>query len=128
MDVSGAAVGFEINTGNIPAPRAKGTKTKPALNASELQPVDRDFAFVVKQDVTVDKIILAAKKADKDLITDVSIFDIFEGASIGDNNKSVAFSVRLQPREKTLKDTEIDAIAQKVIAAVEKATGGTLRG
>ena len=128
MDVSGTAVGFEINTGNIPAPRAKGTKTKPALNASELQPVDRDFAFVVKQDVTVDKIIGAAKKADKELITDVSIFDIFEGASIGDNNKSVAFSVRLQPREKTLKDTEIDAIAQKVIAAVEKATGGTLRG
>ena len=128
MDVAGPVVGFEINTANVPAPRAKGTKTKPALDASELQPVDRDFAFVVAQNVTADKIISAAKKADKNLITDVSVFDIFEGASIGEGNKSVAFSVRLQPREKTLKDSEIDAVAQKVIAAVEKATGGTLRG
>ena len=128
MDVAGPVVGFEINTSNIPAPRAKATKTKPALNASELQPVDRDFAFVVSQDVTANTIISAAKKAEKALITEVSIFDIFEGDAIGAGNKSVAFSVRLQPREKTLKDAEIDAVAQKVIAAVEKATGGILRG
>ena len=128
MDVAGPVVGFEINTGNVPAPRAKATKTKPALNASELQPVDRDFAFVVSQDVTANTIISAAKKADKALITEVAIFDIFEGDAIGTGNKSVAFSVRLQPRDKTLKDAEIDAVAQKVIAAVEKATGGKLRG
>ena len=120
MDVAGPVVGFEIKTANIPAAR-KGGKTKSALDASELQPVDRDFAFVVKQDISADKIMNAALKADKKLITDVAIFDIFEGASIGEGNKSVAFSVRLQPREKTLKDAEIDAVAQKVIAAVEKA-------
>ena len=70
----------------------------------------------------------AAAGADKKMITDVSVFDLFEGASIGDDKKSVAIEVTLQPVEKTLTDEEIEAIAAKIVANVEKSTGGVLRG
>ena len=73
------------------------------------------------------KIMRAAKGADKALITDVALFDVFEGDTIGEGKKSLAIAVTLQPRDKTLTDAEIDAVSAKVIGAVEKATGGTLR-
>jgi phenylalanyl-tRNA synthetase beta chain len=69
----------------------------------------------------------AAKGADKSLITDVALFDVFEGDAIGQGKKSLAITVTLHPRKKTLTDSEIDAVSTKVIGAVEKATGGVLR-
>ncbi len=128
MDMKGPVVGFEIMLDELPEPRSKAGKTKPALDASDLQAVERDFAFVVASDVHADTLVRAAKGADKKLITSVSVFDVFEDASLGDGNKSVALTVHLQPREKTLTDEEIDVVAKKVTAAVEKASGGTLRG
>jgi phenylalanyl-tRNA synthetase beta chain len=82
---------------------------------------------VVASDVSAEKLIKAAKQADKALITEVSIFDVFEGGSLGEGKKSVALSVTLQPREKTLTDAEIEGVSSKIVAAVNKATGGELR-
>jgi phenylalanyl-tRNA synthetase beta chain len=123
MDVKGPLVAFEVVLNAIPVPKAKNA-TRAALNASDLMPVSRDFAFVVDDGVEADKLIKAAKGADKVLISDAAVFDVFklEGAK-----KSYAIEVTLQPRDKTLTDEDIEAVSQKIIAGVQKATGGTLR-
>jgi phenylalanyl-tRNA synthetase beta chain len=126
LDLKGPAVGFEIFLDRVPMPRSKGT-ARPLLDASSFQPLARDFAFVVASDVSAEKLIKAAKGADKALITEVSIFDVFEGGTLGEGKKSIALSVTLQPREKTLTDAEIEAVSAKVVSAVNKATGGELR-
>jgi len=95
---------------------------------SAFQPIDRDFAFVVDSDVAAAKILQAAKSAEKSLIDGVRLFDVFVGEALGENKKSVAITVTLQPTEKTMTDEEIEAISQKIIGAVEKSTGGLLRG
>jgi phenylalanyl-tRNA synthetase beta chain len=128
LDVKGPAVGFEIYFDNMPAPKAKKSAAKPHLVLSALQPVNRDFAFVVDADVEASKVVNAAYSADKALITDVSLFDVYEGKGVGEGKKSLAINVVLQPVEKTLTDAEIDAVADKVIASVTKVTGGELRG
>ncbi len=91
-------------------------------------PVQRDFAFLVGKDISAEALLKAARGAEKTLISDVTLFDIYEGQGVPEGQKSVAIDVTLQPRQKTLTDEEIDAVAKKIIANVEKATGGTLRG
>ena len=118
---------FEIYLDAIPAPKRKSL-TKPALNASDLQPVRRDFAFLVDVEVAAGDVVRAASGADRALISDVSVFDVFSGKGIPDGKKSLAIEAVLQPRDKTLTDQEIEAVAAKIVAAVAKATGGTLRG
>jgi phenylalanyl-tRNA synthetase beta chain len=124
MDVKGPIVAFEIVLNAIPAPRQKGT-AKPALVLSDLMPLSRDFAFVVEPNVQAAELLKAAKGADKALISDAQIFDVFK---LPDGKVSLAVSVTLQPKEKTLTDEEIDFTSKKIIAAVNKATGATLRG
>ena len=118
---------FEIFLNAIPAPNRKSL-TKPALNASDLQPVRRDFAFLVDADVAAGDVVRAASGADRALISEVSVFDVFSGKGIPEGKKSLAIEAVLQPRDKTLTDQEIEAVAAKIVAAVAKATGGTLRG
>ncbi|MEL6424359.1 MAG: phenylalanine--tRNA ligase subunit beta [Pseudomonadota bacterium] len=131
LDVKGPAVAFTLMVQNVPYPKVK-SPTRPALDLHDLQAVERDFAFVVDADVEADKLLRAAKGADKALIADVALFDVFEGAQaeaqMGAGKKSLAIAVRLQPTEATLTDKDIEAVGTKVIAAVQKATGGTLRG
>ncbi|MEM6663927.1 MAG: phenylalanine--tRNA ligase subunit beta [Pseudomonadota bacterium] len=131
MDLKGAAVAVEIYLENLPPAKAKGT-TRPALEISNLQAVERDFAFVVSADVEAQAITRAAQGADKKLITGVEVFDVFAGKKateqLGDGRKSVAISVRLQPTDQTLTDADIEAVGQKIIANVAKATGAELRG
>ncbi len=127
LDVEGPATGFEVYLDRIPSPRARPTRTKPALELSDLQAVSRDFAFVVARTVTAEALVRAAKGADKQLVTDVSVFDVYEGPGVAEGSKSVALSVRLEPRAATLTDKEIEAISSKIVAAVAKATGATLR-
>ena len=98
-----------------------------ALEAADLLPVRRDFAFVLDADVAAGDVIKAALAADKKLIAGVSVFDLFEGESLGAGKKSLALEVTLQPREKTLTDQEIEAVAARIVAAVGKATGGEIR-
>jgi phenylalanyl-tRNA synthetase beta chain len=130
MDVKGPAVAFTVLIANIPAPKAK-TPTRPALAISDLQAVERDFAFVVDHQVEALTAVNAAQGADKALIESVRVFDQFTGekaeAQMGPGKKSIALTVRLQPQEKTLTEAEIEAASAKIIEKVTKATGGTLR-
>ncbi len=127
MDVKAPAVGFAIWPEAIPAPRKTGA-ARPALTLSDLQAVERDFAFVLDARVEAQQVVAAAKGADKTLIEEVRVFDQFVGGSLGEGRKSLAITVRLQPREGTLTDTEIEAVAARVVQKVEGATGGQLRG
>jgi phenylalanyl-tRNA synthetase beta chain len=125
--LAGPIAAFELDLDAIPEPRRKPTRTKPLLKLSDLMPLSRDFAFLVDRDVTAAAILKAARGADKALITDVTVFDVFEGKGIAEGKKSVGLAVTLQPAEKTLTDEEIDKVSAAVVAAVGKATGGVLR-
>ena len=127
LDVSGTLCGFEIYVDALPEPKKKATRTKPALELSPFQMVKRDFAFVVEKAVEPGAIIKAATRAARKLITGVNVFDIFEGASVGEGRKSVAIEVLIQPSDKTLTDEDFDALTKKIVGNVEKSTGGTLR-
>lgn len=127
MNVKGPAVAFTLWPAEVPLPRKAGA-SKGALELKDLQPVDRDFAFVVDTDVDALTLVNAAAGADKAMIADVRVFDEFIGGSLGEGRKSIAVTVRIQPQDKTLKDDEIEAIATKVVEKVSKATGGVLRG
>lgn len=120
-------VGFEVLLDRIPEPKAKATRVKPLLELSSFQPVERDFAFVVPRGVAAGDMVKAAAGVDRKLITAVNVFDLYEGPGIDADAKSVALSVTLQPREKTLTDAEIEAVAGKIVAEVAKKTGATLR-
>jgi phenylalanyl-tRNA synthetase beta chain len=116
----------------LPAPKAKASKARPPLKLSAFQPVERDFAFVLDANVEAAKVIAAVKTAGKDLvagavIASVSVFDVYQGKGVTDGKKSLAISVKLQPKDRTLTDAEIDAIGQRLVSAVTKATGATLR-
>jgi phenylalanyl-tRNA synthetase beta chain len=82
---------------------------------------------VVDAKVTADDVLKAAKGVDRLLIERADVFDLYEGKGVPEGRKSLAIAVRLQPRDKTLTDAEIETVAQKIVAAVTKATGGTLR-
>ena len=127
MDVKGPAVAFSVSLAAIPAKKTR-TTTRGALDVSDLQSVERDFAFVVDADVEADRIVRAAQGSDKGLIAQVSVFDAFEGGALEAGKKSIAIAVRLEPKTATLTDADIAAASAKVIAAVGKATGAVLRG
>ncbi|PDV89150.1 phenylalanine--tRNA ligase subunit beta [Rhizobium sp. H4] len=127
LDVSGALCGFEVYLDAMAEPKKKATRTKPALELSPFQAVKRDFAFVVDKTVESGAIIKAAIGADRKLVTGVNVFDVFEGASVGDGKKSVAIEVQIQPVERTLTDEDFEALTQKIVASVAKFTGGVLR-
>ncbi|AWK87827.1 phenylalanine--tRNA ligase subunit beta [Azospirillum thermophilum] len=128
LGVKGPLVGFEVLLDAVPLPKKKGGTAKPMLQLSPFQPVERDFAFVVDRDVETDKIVRAARGGDKALVREVSVFDIYQGPGVEDGRKSVAISVTYQPTDRTLTDEEIEAVGQKIVASVIKATGGSLRG
>ena len=126
LGVRGPVMAFAIHTKNIPMPKTRSA-TRPALTISDLQAVERDFAFVVDQSVEAITLVNAAKGADKVLIEEVQVFDEFIGGSLAEGLKSLAFTVRLQPKDTTLKDLEIEAVSAKIVEKVSKATGGKLR-
>jgi phenylalanyl-tRNA synthetase beta chain len=127
LKAEGPLVAFELTLEKIPEPKAKATRSKPMLELSALQPVERDFAFVVDNAVKAADIVRAAQSVDKKLIVNVSLFDVYEGTGIGANKKSIAIAVTIQPRDKTMTDAEIDALGQRIVAEVTKKTGGVLR-
>lgn len=131
MDVKGPVVGFTLWPGEIPMPK-KVTVNRGAASMPDLQAVERDFAFVLDKSVDALTAVNAAAGADKALITDVRVFDEYiapeGGGSLGEDKKSLAMTVRLQPTDATLKDADIEAVSAKIIEKVTKATGGALRG
>ena len=132
MDIEGPAVGIVVNLHLIPTAKQKkaksgGAAARPLLTLSPFQSVHRDFAFVVDSDVASGEIVRAASGVDKALITDVQIFDVYEGDRVGEGKKSIAIAVTLQPVDATLNDEQIDAVAENITNEVEKRTGGVLR-
>jgi phenylalanyl-tRNA synthetase beta chain len=128
LDAKGPLVAFEVILERIPAAKAKATRAKPALELSPFQPVTRDFAFVVDRAVKASDIVRTAQAVDRKLIAGVGVFDVYEGEGIEPGKKSVAIAVTIQPRDKTMTEPEIDALAAKIVAEVAKRTGGVLRG
>jgi phenylalanyl-tRNA synthetase beta chain len=128
LDTDGPLVAFEVILDNIPEPKARATRVKPALELSAFQPVARDFAFLVDRAVKAGDLVRAAQNVDRKLITGVNVFDLYEGEGIDPGKKSIAIAVTIQPREKTMTDQEIEALAGRIVAEVAKRTGATLRG
>ncbi|MFI4933869.1 MAG: phenylalanine--tRNA ligase subunit beta [Caulobacterales bacterium] len=128
LDVAGPIYAFEVWVEAIPEPKKKAVKTRPALTLSPFMPFTRDFAFVVEKETPAGEVARAAQSADRALIAGVRVFDVYEGPGVPAGKKSVAVEVTVQPREKTLDDAEIEALSAKIVAAVGKAVGATLRG
>jgi len=128
LDLKGVYVAFEVVLDALPLPKYKPTKMKPAVALSDLQPISRDFAFVVGRDVAAGEVVRAAQGAERKLVTGVEVFDVYEGAGIPEGSKSIALAVRIQPVERTLTDAEIEAMSARIVAEVGRKTGATLRG
>ena len=126
MGIEGRVCAFEIWPGNIPPARKKG-KSKGALVLSDLMPVHRDFAFIVPEATPADKLIRAVKGADKALISDVTLFDVYQGKGVEPGYKSLALDVTLSPKAETLTDKDIESVSTKIIAQAGK-MGAVLRG
>ncbi|MDE2355447.1 MAG: phenylalanine--tRNA ligase subunit beta [Alphaproteobacteria bacterium] len=128
LDVDHAVLAFEIALEAIPEPKRKAVRTKTAVKLSPLMPLSRDFAFVVSRETAAAEIVRAAQSADRQLIVETRVFDIYEGPGVEAGCKSVAIETVFQPTARTLTDAEIEATAAKIVAAVAKATGARLRG
>jgi phenylalanyl-tRNA synthetase beta chain len=89
--------------------------------------VVRDFAFVIDEKYSSSEIIALIKKIDKQLIKAVKIFDVYQGDNIDTGKKSIAFSITLEPKDKTLSENDIEQVSKKIISKVRESTGATLR-
>jgi phenylalanyl-tRNA synthetase beta chain len=127
FDLTGPVAAFEVMLETLPAPKAKPTKTKPKLELSEYQAVERDFAFVVDAKIAAAEVVKAAASVDRVLVESVGVFDVYEGQGVDPGKKSLAVTVRLQPRDRTLTEPDIETVSSKIVAAVVKATGAKLR-
>ncbi|THD77029.1 MAG: phenylalanine--tRNA ligase subunit beta [Phenylobacterium sp.] len=127
LDAEGPMLAFELVLEAIPEPKRKAVKTKPALSLSPLMPLTRDFAFVVDRATPSGDLVRPIAGVDKQLIEDVRVFDVYQGAGVPEGQKSLALTVTLQPREKTLTDSEIEALSAKIVAVAEKVVGAKLR-
>ena len=125
LDARPPVAGFEVFLDAVPEPRAG--RAKPPLQLSVFQPIERDFAFVVDEAVPAETLLRAARGVDRKLVTEIRLFDVYQGAGLPAGKKSLAITVRLQPAEHTLTDTEIEGFSKRLVAQVEKAAGGRLR-
>ncbi len=127
LDLAGPVVGFEVFLDRLPRPKVRKSKARPPLKASPFPAVERDFAFVVAAEVPAETLLGAVRAADKALIREVALFDVYSGPGLEPDQRSLAVAVRLQAQDHTLTEAEIDAVARKIVAAAAKATGATLR-
>ncbi|MFN4101692.1 MAG: phenylalanine--tRNA ligase subunit beta, partial [Pararhodobacter sp.] len=127
LDVEGPAYAFEINLNALPVMKAKATKTKPVFERIDLTPIRRDLAFLVDAGVAAGDVVRHAQAAEKQLISSISVFDVYQGQGVPVGQKSVAIEVTLQPKE-ALKDDQIQAVMERIVASVAKGTGAMLRG
>lgn len=128
IDAEGPILAFEVNLDAVPEPKKRGVKTKAVLELSPLMPLKRDFAFLVAADVPAGDLVRPIQGADKALIAEARVFDVYQGQGVPEGKKSVAIEVIVQPRDKTLTDGEIEGLSGRIVAAAEKAVGAKLRG
>ena len=130
MDLEGRVAAFEVLFENLPGVR-RGTRARPPLEISNYQAVERDFAFVVNEDVAAGDVILSVRAAERHLIESIEVFDVFEGreavALFGLGKKSIAVAVRLQARDRTLTDADIDRVSVAIQKKVQERIGGAIR-
>ena len=137
FELRGPVAAFSVHLDAIPLPKAKakgagrgGGAGRGAPDLPDLQAVERDLAFVVDARAEAAALVAAARGADP-LVEAVRVFDAFDGpaaeAQLGRGRKSLALTIRLQPREATLTEAQIAAVVDQVVAKVERATGGALR-
>jgi phenylalanyl-tRNA synthetase beta chain len=126
LDVRPPLAGFEVFLDSVPEPRTG--RAKLPVQLSVFQPIERDFAFVVDRELPAENLLRAARGVDRKLVNEIRLFDIYQGVGLPESKKSLAITVVLQPQERTLTDAEIEGFSQRLIAQVEKATGGQLRG
>lgn len=124
FDLKLPVAAFEMTMDAIPEAKRKA---RTSFVVSPYQAVDRDFSFVADVAVTADEVLKAVKGAERALIDQAAVFDVYEGPGVPEGKKSLAVTVRLQPKDKTLTDAEIEVVAAKIVAAVTKATGAVLR-
>ena len=124
FQINSQVYAFELNLNTLPH---EFKESKKVFNSKNFQKVERDFAFIVDKKIESKNIIDLINKAENDLISDINIFDLYEGEGIPEGKKSIAISIVLQPREKTLKDSEIELICKNIISSVVKNTGAVLR-
>jgi len=130
FEAKGPVAAFEVLLDAVPLPRPRGAggRARPPLRLSVFQPVERDFAFIVARDLPAETLLRAARAVDRKLVGEIRLFDVYEGAGLPADKKSLAISVVLQPQEATLTEAEIEGFSRRLVAQIEKATGGTLRG
>ena len=127
LDLDGQYVGFEVRLDNLPAPKVRSAKSKGALKLSPFMPLTRDFAFLVPDTMAAGDLVRAVKSADRMLIADAAVFDLYTGPGVPDGRKSLAVEVTIQPVDKTLTEPEIETVSARIVAAAAKA-GAVLRG
>ena len=120
-------VGFEIFLDNLKLPQKKLNDQKTKFRVSDYQKSERDFAFVVNKEVSAQEIIYIISSVDQNLISNVKVFDVYEGDNIPENQKSIAISVTIQSFEKTLNDSDLEKINKLIIETVENKTGAKIR-
>src|SRR6202043_3035344 len=120
FEMKGPVAAFEVMIEAVPLPRSG--RARALLKLSGFQPVERDFAFVVDRDVPAEALLRAARGGDRKLVSDIRLFELYEGKGLPDGKKSLAIAVTLQPQEATLTDAEIEAFSARLVVAVEKAT------
>jgi len=126
FDIKTAVCAFELYMDAVPAGKSK-SKLQKELKETALMPLTRDFAFVMDKSVDASKVVGTILNVNKALITDVSVFDVYEGEHLEAGKKSLAVQVTIQPQEKTLTDAEIEALSAQIINFVAKNTGAVLR-
>ena len=120
-------VGFEIFLDNLKIPKKKLNDQKTNFVVSDYQKSERDFAFLVNKDVSSQSLINVISLVDNKLISNIKVFDVYEGNNIPENQKSIAISVTIQSSEKTLNDSDLEKINKSIIEAVENKTGAKIR-
>ena len=122
----GRAVGFEIHVDDVPMPKSKGP-ARQLLSLSVYQPVTRDFAFIVDTQITAGDLMKAVKSGAGPLMTDMRVFDLYEGTNIGEGKKSIAVTITLTPTRATLTEAEIESISAEIVKIAGKNCGAELR-
>ncbi len=120
-------VGFEIFIDNLKLPRKTLNDQKKQFNVSDFQKSERDFAFIVNKDVKAQDLVNVISSVDTKLISNIKIFDVYEGQNIPENQKSIAISVTIQSYEKTLNENDLENITNLIIKTVENKTGAKIR-
>ena len=120
-------VGFEIFLDNLKLPKKTLNDQKTKFNFSDYQKSERDFAFIVNKDVNAQDLVNAISSVDQNMISNIKVFDLYEGENIPEHQKSIAISVTIQSFEKTLNDNDLEKINNLIINSVENKTGSKIR-